>query len=65
MSGTKAGGAKAAASNKAKYGEDYYQKMGAVGGSIKGLKKGFAAMDREKVRAAGAKGGKISKRNYK
>lgn len=32
MAGTKAGGVKAAATNKAKYGEDYYANVGRKGG---------------------------------
>jgi hypothetical protein len=62
MAGTKQGGLNAAATNKAKFGDDYYVKLGAVGGKVKGQPKGFAAMDKDKVRAAGAKGGKISRR---
>lgn len=60
MSGTKAGGAKTAATNKAKYGDDYYVKIGAQGGKASntgGFQKGS-----EVARMAGSKGGKISKR---
>lgn len=32
MSGTITGGAKAAATNKAKYGNDFYARIGAIGG---------------------------------
>ncbi len=32
MAGTKAGGAKAAATNKSKYGKDFYSKIGQKGG---------------------------------
>lgn len=59
MPGTKAGGAKAAATNKRKYGEDYYARIGKEGGA-KGHTGGF--FDRELARRAGAIGGRISKR---
>lgn len=58
------GGKLASMVNRAKYGEDYYQKIGQAGGAVKGVNKGFAGMDREKVVEAGRKGGKISKRSY-
>ena len=61
MAGTKAGGAKACATNKEKYGDDFYKRIGAVGGSVKGVK-GFAAVPREKRVESGRKGGKISRR---
>lgn len=60
MAGTKAGGIKAAARNKAKFGEDFYKVIGAVGGKL-GHTGGFFA-DRELARTAGTKGGTISKR---
>lgn len=60
MAGTYEGGFKAAQTNKIKYGEDFYQRIGAVGGK-KGRTGGFYA-NRELARIAGAKGGKISKR---
>ena len=34
MAGTKAGGLKAAATNKAKHGEDFYKRMGRLGGMM-------------------------------
>ena len=58
MAGTKEGGRKAAARNKAKYGSDFYAKIGAAGGK-KGKTGGFYA-NRELARSAGAKGGRIS-----
>ena len=65
MAGTKAGGLKAAAANKAKHGEDFYKRIGAKGGKL-GHTGGFATVNKngEHVLAklAGAKGGKISKR---
>lgn len=60
MAGTKAGGRAAAATNKAKYGADFYAKIGAQGGK-KGKTGGFYA-NRELARIAGAKGGRISRR---
>ena len=63
MAGTKIGGQKAAESNKAKYGADFYAKIGAVGGK-KGHTGGFFA-NRELARLAGAKGGRISRRTKK
>ena len=63
MAGTKAGGLKAAATNKAKYGADFYAKIGAQGGKL-GRTGGFYA-NRELAREAGRKGGKISRRTKK
>jgi general stress protein YciG len=63
MAGTKAGGKAAAATNKAKYGSDFYAKIGAKGGKL-GKTGGFFA-NRELARAAGAKGGRISRRTKK
>ena len=60
MAGTKAGGQKAAATNKSRHGADFYAKIGAKGGKI-GTTGGFAA-NRELARIAGAKGGRISRR---
>jgi general stress protein YciG len=63
MSGTKAGGAKAAVTNKEKYGPDFYAKIGAEGGR-KGTTGGFYA-NRELAAIAGKKGGHISRRTSK
>ena len=60
MAGTKAGGQKAAATNKAKHGTDFYAKIGRKGGQ-NGRTGGFAA-NPELARIAGAKGGRISRR---
>jgi len=60
MAGTKAGGLKAVATNKKKYGKDFYKKIGAKGGKL-GKTGGFFA-NRELARVAGAKGGRISRR---
>ncbi len=61
MAGTKKGGQKAAATNKARHGSDFYAKIGRKGGQVKGTKGGFAA-NPELARIAGAKGGRISRR---
>ncbi len=63
MVGTKAGGQKAAATNKALHGSDFYAKIGAIGGK-KGRTGGFAA-NPALARIAGAKGGRISRRGKK
>lgn len=60
MPGTKEGGQKAAATNKRLYGEDWYARIGALGGR-NGHTGGFYAR-RDVARTAGAKGGRISKR---
>jgi uncharacterized protein len=63
MAGTKQGGISAAATNKNRYGSDFYAKIGAKGGK-KGHTGGFYA-NRDLARAAGAKGGRISRRSKK
>lgn len=63
MAGTKAGGKAAAATNKKKYGADFYAKIGAKGGVV-GRTGGFYA-NRELARIAGSRGGKISRRTKK
>lgn len=60
MSGTKIGGQKASATNRARYGEDWYAQIGRKGGKVGGLK-GFAK-NPELAKIAGQKGGQISKR---
>ena len=60
MAGTKAGGLKAAATNRAKYGKEFYAQIGAKGGR-NGHTGGFAA-NKALARVAGAKGGRISRR---
>lgn len=60
MAGTKVGGLKAAETNKKKYGEDFYVKMGKKGGLAQ-VPKGFS-MNIKLARKAGKKGGKTSKR---
>lgn len=60
MAGTKAGGKKAAETNKAKYGRDFYAEIGRKGGR-NGHTGGFAA-NPELAKIAGAIGGRKSKR---
>ena len=66
IAGTKEGGAKAATTNKAKYGPDFYSKIGAAGGRASGSGGYYHAKyvkdDLEFVRACGRKGGLISRR---
>lgn len=63
MSGTIAGGRRAAQTNKELYGEDFYKNIGAMGGrATYHGKKGFASMDKDKVAEAGRKGGSVSRR---
>jgi hypothetical protein len=57
MGNTKAGGIKVAETNKRLYGDDYYVKIGALGGKIKNKNKGFGS-NRELAKIAGSKGGK-------
>lgn len=62
MSGTKAGGLKAAMKNKKLHGDDFYRIIGSKGGQQKPSKpRGFAA-NPELASIAGAKGGRISRR---
>ncbi|HET9850233.1 MAG TPA: hypothetical protein VFP35_01230 [Candidatus Saccharimonadales bacterium] len=63
MAGTKNGGQKAAATNKSKYGKDFYAKIGQMGGKM-GHTGGFYA-NRDLARKAGAVGGRISRRTKK
>lgn len=63
MAGTQNGGKAAAATNKKKYGADFYARIGAMGGK-NGRTGGFYA-NRELARLAGAKGGRISRRSKK
>lgn len=74
MAGTKAGGQAAAATNKRKYGADFYGRIGAMGGK-KGRTGGFysslcdgcefSPRQHKKAECAGAKGGRISRRTKK
>ena len=60
MAGTKAGGRKAAITNRMKYGDDFYANIGRKGGT-NGHTGGFAS-NPELAKIAGAKGGRKSKR---
>jgi hypothetical protein len=60
MSGTKRGGRKAAATNKQRYGVNFYETIGRLGGR-KSRGGGFAK-NPELARIAGQKGGKASRR---
>lgn len=60
MAGTKAGGRKAAKTNREKYGDDFYASIGRKGGR-NGHTGGFAA-NPELAKIAGAIGGRKSKR---
>lgn len=62
MAGTREGGLESARIIKEKYGSDFYKQIGAKGGK-NGHGTGFAMMSPVKRRAAGRKGGKISKRH--
>lgn len=67
MSGTKSGGLKAAASNKARQGKDWYSRIGKLGGQAgRGphYHGGFAGAP-ERAPIAGAKGGARSRRGHK
>ncbi|MBO7732221.1 MAG: hypothetical protein J6S67_06705 [Methanobrevibacter sp.] len=64
MSGTLEGGRKAAIMNKKLHGEDFYKRIGKMGGSVSGIEKGFA-LNHKLARIAGAMGGRISKRKAK
>lgn len=61
MAGTKEGALKTIMVIKQKYGEDFYRRIGAIGGVAKSPNKGFGA-DRERAKLAGMKGGRISRR---
>lgn len=60
MAGTKEGAAKAVATIRDRYGDDYYVRLGRIGGQ-NGHTGGFAA-NPELAREAGRKGGAISRR---
>ena len=60
MAGNNEGGKKAAATNKARHGSNFYAEIGRIGGSH-GHTGGFAS-NPELAREAGRKGGLISRR---
>lgn len=61
MAGTKAGAKKASNTMKKRYGDDYYRRIGKVGG--KNGRTGCFYANREVARSAGAKGSRISDRS--
>lgn len=63
MAGSINGGKKAAATNKEKYGDNFYRTIGAIGGK-KGHTGGFYA-NRELTSEVGRKGGLVSRRGPK
>jgi DNA invertase Pin-like site-specific DNA recombinase len=64
---TKQGAAKAKKTNLERHGNDYFERIGAIGGRKKGVAKGFAAgaAGRERARRAGSIGGARSRRGRK
>lgn len=62
MAGTRAGGRKASITNKKKYGDDFYKRIGHQGGSKSHPETRAFTTNPELAKAAGAKGGKTSKR---
>lgn len=60
MSGTKTGGLLAAATNKQRYGTEFYKQIGRLGGQIS--KGGGFSLNPELAREAGRKGGVKSRR---
>ena len=60
MAGTRNGGRKAAATNKQRYGMNFYEQIGQKGGKIS--RGGGFAKNAELARIAGAKGGRASRR---
>lgn len=56
MSSTRAGGIKAAQTNKERYGNDFYRKVGKLGGT-KSRGGGFASVDSNMARLCGQLGG--------
>ena len=65
MAGTKAGGLKAAKTNKEKYGENWYKEIGSKGGSGRRPETRWFHNHRELARTWGRIGGQKSKRGRK
>jgi len=57
------GGLKAAATNKSKYGKDFYSKIGKMGGETKHPETRYFTTHPEVASSAGKKGGPIDKRS--
>ncbi len=64
MSGTVEGAAKAKKTILARKGKNFYAEIGATGGRVKGVKKGFAANPALAAKA-GRRGGAVSRRGKK
>lgn len=72
MAGTQAGGIAARDTNRTKYGQDFYSRIGAMGGVL-GRTGGFASdkigadglTGRARASIVGTKGGQISRRSKK
>lgn len=62
MAGTRLGGKRTAATNKAKYGDDYYVRLGSAGGSTRHRETRPFYLDRDLAKRAGTNGGKVSRR---
>ena len=60
MAGTRDGGRRAAATNKQRYGSNFYEMIGRKGGQIS--RGGGFAKNPELARVAGARGGRASRR---
>lgn len=65
MAGTKIGGQAAAKTNKERFGEDFYVRIGKAGGSGTRPQSRYFYRNKEAARIAGAKGGTISRRGKK
>jgi general stress protein YciG len=63
MAGTRLGGQKAAATNKQRYGMNFYETIGRAGGKMS--RNGGFAKNRELAKIAGRKGGQASRRRPK
>jgi general stress protein YciG len=60
MAGTRLGGRKAAATNKQRYGANFYESIGRLGGAVS--RGGGFAKNPDLAREAGRKGGQASRR---